>query len=608
MTMMETLQKTQHYTADHLAALARVSVQAVNKRLRNTEYLVGIIQTGGRPTRLYKSEALYLWQPQQTEQHLSCRKNRNDKGKTRTRNAECVAWLTDIAFAEYMTNAQKDVRSACRRALARAVHHIETKQAHFTIDDIKECAENEWLYKKHVSRSDKYFRGPFHTQGWAQKHEAQWRKHDAALKTGHVRYSFWQLAENDLDCGKNKGFARFIMLDDRKADTWTIDEQGNKKMRYGIYAWCTLTGALLWVEPCNEVTTKAYIKAIVNTIYAHGLDTPVFFLENSRAAIAEQVEHVIQTLYTTADKEILSSTAYTMAFRGSNGVYRNCPHIPRDLGKGKGERLFNEIKRGDALMFPESYHGSGLGEAVQLKRKQIPVLGAYTPSPDDYFSSLYGYAYTEHLDMPRDSLKLWAKQHDSEPTYRAMVNYYKPETKKYPSAMQCAYLLYYVVKVHEVKVQELGSLRVTVRGRQLNLRAPELYAYELSKTMLHVCEIPNDDKNYLVFMPIKNALPKLICVAEDYTVTSIEDISYRHKSRVLREDELNRRRSETAAQFSNSGLDQRKMIVERTQSLNELFDVPVTALQLPADEEESYEIINEDEDFTTYTGLNPDLF
>lgn len=580
------LQTAEYYTADHLAALARVSTDAVNKRLRNSSYCLGFIQTGGRPTRIYRKDALRLWQPEQTATSMSSRKGRNDRGKTRTRNEQCVEWLTALAFAEYMSNAVKDVRSACRRAIVHAVHLIESGTAHqFTIDDVRVCAENEWLYKKHVARSDKYFKGPVYTDGWQQKHTLKWHKHTDALTTGHVKYSFWKIAENDLGCGRGRGFARFIMLDDRKGDSWTLDKTtGATKMRYGVYAWCVLTGALLWVEQCETVTAQTYVRTIVNTIYAHGLDTPVFFMENSRAAIADQVEGVVRSLYNTSDRQILGSQNYKMLFRSDSGIVRNCPHIPRDLGKAKGERLFAEIKRSDSLNFPQSFHGAGLHEAVQLERKQMPILGAYTPDAEQYFDTVFNYAYSEHLTQRRDSLKEWSEAHDCEPTYKAMVDYYKPEVKVYPSAVQLANLLYYCMPISEVRLTEAGSIRVTMQNRKLNLRAQELYDYDLLKQKLHVCAIPNDSR-YLVFKPAtKTELPQLVCIAEDFTVQSAADIRFRQESRQLREVYAKKRNEETQATYAKAGVSADELIASRKLQPVQL-EQPKTVISLPMDEQ-----------------------
>lgn len=601
------LQTAEYYTADHLAALARVSPQAVNKRLRNSNFSLGFIQTDGRPTRIYRKEALRLWQPEQT-QTQSARKLRNDKGKTRTRNEQCVEWLVALAFAEYMSNAIKDVRSACRRAIVHAVHLVESGNAtQFTIDDIRVCAENEWLYKKHVARSDKYFKGPVYTDGWQQKHTLKWHKHTDALTTGHVKYNFWKLAENELGCTQGRGFARFIMLDDRKGDAWALDkETGATKMRYGVYAWCVLTGALLWVEQCETVTAQTYVRAIVNTIYAHGLDCPVFFMENSRAAIADQVEGVVKSLYTDSDRQVLASEQYKMLFRSESGIVRNCPHIPRDLGKAKGERLFAEIKRSDSLNFPQSFHGAGLHEAVQLERKQMPILGAYTPNAAEYFDTLYNYAYSEHLNVQRDSLKEWAITHKSEPTYTAMMQYYMPETKVYPSPVQLANLLYYSMPIHQVQLTEAGSLRVTMNNRKLNLRAQELYDYSLLKAKLHVCAIPNDDR-YLVFIPsTKTELPQLVCIAEDYTVTQAEDIRFRQQSRQLREGYRAKREAETEATYAKAGVSADELIKSRTLAPKQVT-APETIISLPMDEQYVIDATVYDEPITEDTS-NDDEF
>lgn len=549
-------------TADDIARIVRRSRFRVKARLDKNGLQHGWMSSAsGRLVATYRRSALRLWLTE--EQYLSYisappsagRKRRADHSKPRSgRNPETVQALTNIAFAEFLSNAVKDARQACRRALRAYAEQ-------FGLEAVEPYAKAEWLYKNHVCRSDKHFKGPFYTQGWEQKHTAKWRKLETAMSQGTVRYNFWRIAENSLGCGPGRGYARFIMLDDRKGDAWTTDENGRNSMRYAVYAWCVLTGALLWVEPAEKITANTYIRAIISAIYAHGLDCPVFFLENSSSALAAEVCGVVQSLYTEQDKAVLKSREYAELFKGTAGVYRNVPHIPRDLGKAVGERLFGEIKRSDSLVHPHSYQGGSLREAVQLARKNVPVLGKNTPSVASYFDSVWDYAYSEHLEIPRDSLKEWAKEKGLEPTREAMVRYYAPEQKSYPTAAQAASLLYYCLPVTSVKLST-GQLRVTLKGRQYNLRAPELYTYELQGRKLDVIQSPFDDSQFLVFERAQGALlPKYICTAQDFTISSADDLHLRHESRRMREENIARMQaeSEEAARAAEELIRQRKL-------------------------------------------------
>lgn len=608
---MSELQRVAYYTAEQIAAMARISPRAVNKRLENTAYHIGNTTTNGRPMKLYKREAVHLWVKEQDANSMKLRKKRSDSGKRKV-DAEMLEWLTSLVLMEYLAVGTRDVRSACRRALNRAAEMVQAGVKPFALADIQECAHNEWLYFKHVNRKDKYGVGPAHVQGWADLHSSKWALHRDALSQPTVRYSFYEIAET-LGCREGWGYASYIMLDDRKADAWTL-EDGTQAMVKAVYAWDILTGVLLWVEPCKEVNAHTYLRCITNTIAAHGLHCPVWFMENSRAALANDIEGIVKTLYSEEDKAFFYSAEYQLLFNAnSSPIVRNSPHIPKGIGKAIGERRFKEIKRGDAYCFPQSYHGAGIHEAVQLQRNNMPKLGSYTPTRSEYFDAIYNYAYTEYLDVKRDNLIAWAKDKGRDNTYRAMMEYYKPSEVRKPSPEQMATMLYYVLPSHEVKMRELGALRVQMGHKVHNLRSELLYEYSYKGQVFRIIQNPFDDTLFMIYRNMgAKSLPVFVCMAKDFTVRSAQDSYMVEQSREMRERHKQRRALEIEQYGMVAGVHADTIVVQRTQQMSELEGLPLSPFML----EENTVTVNAtmpetavDEDYTRkHHFIDPDLF
>lgn len=535
-------------TINDIALAVGKSQQALAKNVDVAKFQIGIRSNGGRPAKLYHPDVLSLFKSNDTGEVERRRKRRSDIGSARGgRSMQAIEYLTRLAFTQYMSCATPDVRSACRRAIRQAYQEIEAGNSPLTADEVEACERSEWLYCNWVNRSCATFRGPALTQGWALAHQERWRQWNAATRSGSNRYTFWKIAENDLGAGQGRGRGRFVMLDDRKTDVWTRTELGGFAMTYAVYAWDVLTGELLWVEQAqgDAVSGNDYVRCILGVLYRVGNDCPVWFMENSRAAKAVPVRGALDAIYTHEQKAWFENTDIKALFKGQGPVVRNTPHIPKDLGKAIGERLFGEVKRWDAMLYPESYHGAGIHEAVQLSRSVMPARGEHTPTVQEYFHNLLGEPYQAYLDQPRSILKEWAKKHNSEPTRRAMIEFYAPSAIQYPTADQTALLLYHAVtERHVVKLREWGQLDCRINNRDYRLRADELYSPDIFKRKLTVIPVPGRSDECAIY-DTKNDL-RFVCIARDFTGTTARNaVEIRVEGRKMREQARERVRDFT---------------------------------------------------------------
>lgn len=520
-------------TEKEIVSMVGVTRQAVNKKLcKNEHFCVGTRANpaGGRPLKVYRRDVLSLWDISSDviREKSKRRKHYGTVQEGRGRKAEVAEYVAAIAFKLYLANALADVRESCRLAISRAYENVENGVCPFTADDISKIKENEYLYKQYVMRKDKHNVGVYYTEGWQQQWFAHNKKWTAALTKGTLRWDIWRVLENDFGACEGNGGGRFVGLDDRKSDVWMKDKLGNPFMAWGVYAWDLLTGELLHVEYDRTISSETYIRCILQVIFRHGCDCPIFSMENAKAAVAYRVKNVIQSLYTEEDKKLLQQKEYRLLLK-DDVVSRNVPHIPKGLFKGTTERNFQEIKAGEALLFPRNFQGGNKREQIELSRNNMPTFGAYTPDFKTYAAAIREYANTDLLDKERDSLKKWAEYHGCKPTRRAMIEYYRPAVKKQPSAKQIAYLLYFTTREKaRRKMKNIGTLEIKYLGLQYSLSAPELFSYSPDQEFACV-PIPDTKREsgryeqWLVF--IENGaheFPDFIGLAKSYNAESIE--------------------------------------------------------------------------------------
>ena len=529
-----------------IAEITGVTRQAVAKKLqnKNVNFIAVADNHNGRPIKLYSRDVLELWGKRD---YSLVKKDGKVKGYIHSkhgRDEHTATEISKVVFKMYLAHAEANVRVCCKMAITKIIHDIENGVCGLNKETVLRIAENEWLYKQWIMRSDATRKGIYYTEFW----EAKWRKHNKkwseALSKGTMRYDMWRIMENDFGAKRGYGAYRFIGLDDRKSDVWSKGADGSYFMPCGIYAWDLLTGELLHVEFDDTISADTYIKCILNVVFKYGCDCPLFSMENAKAAIAHRVKGVIRSLYTDADMRLLQERQYRLLLK-DDVVSRNVPHIPKGIFKGLTERNFQEIKSGEALLFPRSFQGGNKHEQIELKRNNMPVHGKHTPDFYTYATAILEYAKNDLLDKERDSLKNWAEIHGERNTRRAMAEYYKPATIKKPNPEQIAYLLYYTCKYKvKRKMRYLGTIDFMYNGLSHSISNFQLFDDNLSGKTLQVIPMPNRQRSsgritqWLVFDEHKgdDEFPRFICAAELCSAETIEEgNAMRVKMRAWRE-------------------------------------------------------------------------
>lgn len=537
-------------TVAEIKRLAGVSQQAVSNALaRHPEFVRSYAHTGGRPALLVSSEILALWKPAAAglmkpaadgsasvaaspELRVSRpRKGRADKGTPRKVDAATLALALEYTRSEYYASAIADVRAAASRAVSRLREMSILPDSPVQPYDVDCLVHGDWFYRRYLMRQDSSFTGPVYAERWKMVHALKWRRHESSLNVGSVHYDIAAIGESDFGFGPGSGFARWVMIDDRQSDSGTGT---HAERTVALYAWCVLTGALLWVEPCPEgITTQSYARVVLAVCHLYGRDgRRGWFLENARAAISNRLVALIHALY-TPDELAEFRGAWHRLTSHDTPIARNVPHIPRHFGKATGERLFGGLRRHDAYAFPLTFRGSGPQEQVQLTRRninpQVPQELAFTP--DDYFARLLGYVWGEYLDRPRPSLQAWARRTGSAPTIRARRDYYAaPADSHQPlPPSQIAEVLYWAQeKWQSVRMTRAGELRVQIAKQQLFLSGSALWDYSLVGRRLTVVPLPQEvaDGAYAVFFSPSTATgdrPIFVGLATDYTARTVEE-------------------------------------------------------------------------------------
>lgn len=489
---------------------------------------------------------------------ICIRKARADRGLPRNVSAHAVDEAVSIAKSLYLSSGMPDLRMACDSALKLLVDAAGKGQAGCTLEEAL-AIKGDWFYRRWVRRRDEYMLGPYHKEGWQELWRQAWKQHDAALTSPYAARTSWKIFENAGWAGEGYGFGWMVVLDDRSADVWTVDTESRHVLPNAIYVWDMLTGALLFVEPSQEITTQAYIRAILGAVFLHNLSTaPLVVLENAKAAKSVRITDLIAALYGQEDLDrIWQDRNLRKLCNGETGpVFRNVPHIAREFGKAFAERSFGVVKREhDAPFSPTTFQGGNRQEAVQMHRSNQPfflsrslVAGRHdidttVPTLDSYFLSLYQWAQTEYLDRERASLKLWAKEKGLRPTRRDMVLYYgggiRENGEMNLPVERFALAIYAATPKHWlVKVRHPGRIGVTMNGQPVNIVSPEI-GPELVGRTCGIVPVPTVDGHYVVVLYRwqKRVVEKFICVARDLTATTIEQAAlHREEARRTREE------------------------------------------------------------------------
>lgn len=559
-------------TTTQIADVLRISQRAVQDVIsRNNIAAVGKVGKAGlyelqQFERHYPSLTKILSSVNITVEHDKVRGLRSDAGKPRGKNVELVEWCTECAMNEFLSDADaltysastrtwkpKGVRSACERAVRKMNYHYSHKSlgVDCTESEVK-AITSDWLYFNWVFRRDsesvgnkQRFIGAYWRENWEGKWADTFNKHNRALATPGISYQFWKIVESDFSCGQGNGFARFVFLDDRvsKVNVNVVQLDGSLKQEKVtcIVARCLLTGTPLWIEPVEtHVNAQHYIRTILNVVLRHGCDRTVWFLENSKSAIANRLTSFIQSLYTSEELEYFKREEHRKLFNGSDCIVRNVPGLPHSIGKAIGERLNKEMRVADGLLFNTAFVGTDRADAIQLERSNQPVRSeSLSVSAEEYYKAISGYLMSEDMSRTRDGLKQWARTKGTAPTRNAMREYYSPVSYKIPNDAQLVMLLYYAQEpktISRAKLSAVGAITVTRSGERYNLQADELWNPALSRTEKLACiELPWR-KGYWAVYSEWNKQVQFICIAQNVTATNAEEAhAMRLNVRAIRE-------------------------------------------------------------------------
>jgi hypothetical protein len=481
------------------------------------------------------------------------RKNRTDAGLPRGRNAELVHYAALTARTYFLADADaiattgraKGVTKAVNSAVSQIYRELESNSlpVNATVADMDKITERwlyDWITRKdttnHPNRTP--FIGAYWRDDWQAEWMRVWKKHDFAKSRGSVRYDLWKILENDFDCKQGQGFGRFIFIDDRVSKSYVQQSNDLPRKVNMIVAFDLISGTLLHVEPCEEVTSQAYIRTVLNIAFKFGIDKTTWFLENSKTAIADRLRQFIRSLYTAEDMQWFHRKQHRQLFGAQDYIVRNVPSIPMAIGKGLGESFNASLRDIDGILFPRSFMGTERKEAVQLIRSQNVVRKSdIAPSHDEYFTGLIGAAWGELMNREMITRRSWTKTKGITATRANMMQYYMPEEIKRPTEKQLAMLLYFSQEKqpNKMSLRERGTLTFVHDGVAHNLKHAALYDSTLTAFKFSAIELPWCPGQFAVYTRRKDAV-NFLCVARDYTATTAEDaITMRIECREMRE-------------------------------------------------------------------------
>ena len=505
------------------------------------------------------------WSPFLTPQvarEIAIRRQRSDRGVPRGISAAAVTEAVTLAKSYYLSAGMPDLRMACDNAIDELVRRAQAGETPVSVESaIKLKAKADWFYRRWVRRKDEYFRGPYHKEGWAELWRQAFKQHDSALRSVHAARSWWQICESAGWAGEGFGYGRMIALDDRTADVWSVDPDGKPVLAQAIYVWDVLTGALMWIEATPTITTQAYVRAILSTVLVHGLkQCPAIVLENARAAKGVRIQELVEAMYTREEiDEIRSDTRMKRLWNGQEGpIYRNVPHIAREIGKAMAERSFGTIKREhDSLHNAAVFQGGNRNEAVQMHRSNQPwqlsnITHARMPLAElklstvaAYIDSVWSWAWSSYLERHRGSLMHWGKSKHLPPNRASMVAYYGGTTTvelvdlpvdRWAMALFAATPS---VQIAVAKVRTVGAMTTLIGGQPRNLVSAQIGVECVGRRVLAV-PVPGQPGHWAVALERPGNLrrpERFLGYAQDLTATTVEQaIEHRATAQQVRRE------------------------------------------------------------------------
>ncbi|GIV52479.1 MAG: hypothetical protein KatS3mg038_3000 [Candidatus Kapaibacterium sp.] len=462
----------------------------------------------------------------------NARSSRSDRGRARGADAAIIEQVVPLVLAEFLADpAACNPRTMKPRGLRSAILRVAQSLAQSGI-----VFDVDRVYRYIIGHGR---RSIFYMQDWQSQWRLRWRKHDAAIDTAHVAYSFWEIAEADFGAGHGSGGYRWIFLDDRVSKIY-LDNNNDLAKQTMIIGWDVLTGELLHMHICDSLRTEDYVIAIMDIVLRYGLDRTTWFLENASVAAAERLSRLIEHLYTEEERDYFNRYEHRALFGGQGCIVRNVPAIPIGIGKAIGERFNAQLKWLDALIAPQAYMGSNRDEAVQLRRSHEPVISdALTIAASAYIEQLWS-AWQSQLDTIVPSMRRWGELKRIEPTRRNIIEYYRPQQTQRPLDERIAMLLYYSLPKppKRCSLTARGCLRLFRKNRHINLIAPALYADHLTRPRcLSAIELPWQPETYAIYYHEGDRV-ELLCIARDATARSVAAaVDLRTAVRALREQD-----------------------------------------------------------------------
>ena len=472
-----------------LATGEDITERAIHKRFGIDRYLVGTRNHGGRPAKIYSTEALHLWRIDPGTIDLAKgRRGRSDHGAPRNCSPNTWQMIVEVVKGLYLSNAQPNLKLAVEHAEKQlrqqgVVFEITAKQ----------------IYKRLTCRNaapDGLPISEFYRDNWEIVRKSGLRKKDVALSTATARYDWLSVFESTGWAGPGFGAMRCWSIDVRHADTWAIGSDGQPSLPSAVYIRCGLTGQPLWIEPIETESSETIIRAVLKCMLAwqRGPDI-AFAIDNGKAMISERTLGVLGSIM--PDEAWERAAQYPELFgAGASPILRNLPNIPRSPFKAALERSFKQIKdEFDATRFSRTYQGGDRSEAVQLRVSNRPswqYLPAVLRDADTYFGGLNEWIYSDYVARDRPAMFPALVERGMTPTIAAAFQYYYDPTPSLPQGSNLAHVLYWALERKAIVKCELGYVDATIGGQFWHCVASELdhryYGHKIA-----VLPIPDSD-------------------------------------------------------------------------------------------------------------------
>lgn len=486
-------------TFDDIAEMVGISRRAVMKKKGIDNYVISKISCGGRPKTILHPDVLNLFGVtyHKEDDSLKPKKVRSHKDVPCKVTPEREQQFLEAALNIYLSQGnRKYIENSCIKAAAE----IWDEYYAGVFDSYSKMAE--YFYKRRITRNDRGFVGyAYRNPSWETQWLRNWKKHDTALKrVPTLRYKWIDIMQDANVIGNGFGAASIWALDDHIGDSFMSDSAKNGykgTLPKGLFLIDGVTG--MWLDYMEgEVTSTMLVHMIIRNIMKYGLPLAIM-LENSRVMKNLRVDGIIEAMYPDKYLEFCrqdnANWFNTLFPRATSPIVRNLPHIPRAPFKARLERLFQDIKRWEGYIFPETFQSGGL-DPIQLRCQNMPVQPNDKYTVENYVESIN---YFMQEVYPK---KIRTQMFDSfnnisglTPTIENVWNYYggeNPGTHKAPSTANLGTALYYLSKLdiednkiirREAKALP-GRVSCTVNQREYVFTDAKLAEYEGKKIQI----------------------------------------------------------------------------------------------------------------------------